>query len=131
LHFDNPKDLQKIPGFSQVGYFETPGKVIFISGQVARNEKGETIGIGNLEDQTRQVYRNISIILESLGASFKNIIKQNIYTTKLDQVATIRKVRDEFFKGSEDAMPTSTLVGGLVSPDLLIEIEAVAVLESK
>ena len=112
-----------------MAYFETPGKVIFISGQVARKEKGETVGIGSLEDQSRQVYRNISIVLESLGASINSIIKQNIYTTKLDQVATIRKVRDEFFGDRGNAMPARTLVGvtGLVSPDLLIEIEAVAV----
>jgi 2-iminobutanoate/2-iminopropanoate deaminase len=105
----------------------------FISGLVARNEKGETVGIGSLEDQTRQVYRNISIVLESLGTSFNSIIKQNIYTTKLDQVVTIRKVRDEFFKCHKDSMPASTLIGvtGLVSPDLLIEIEAAAALGSK
>ncbi|MDA4112200.1 MAG: Rid family hydrolase [Thaumarchaeota archaeon] len=62
IHFENPKGVQKVPGYSQAGYFETPGRIIYISGQVSRNEKGETIGVGDLEEQTRQAYRNISTI---------------------------------------------------------------------
>ena len=103
---------------------------MYISGQVARNEKGETVGMGNVEEQTRQAYQNLSNILSSMGGDLGNVIKINIYTTRLDQVSTIRKVRGEFFAGKE--MPCATFVGvtGLVSPDFLIEIEAVAVLNS-
>ena len=131
IHFGNPDGVEKNPGYSQVGYFDIPARIIFISGQVARNDKGETVGLENLEAQTRQAYQNISTILQSVGASFQDVVKQNIYTTRVDQVAVIRKVRNEFFKGSEGKMPTSTLVGvtGLVSPDFLIEIEAVAVMK--
>src|SRR5579864_3601455 len=128
IHFVNPKSFHETTGYSHAGYFDGPGRIVYISGQVARNEKGETVGKGNVEEQTRQAYQNLSSILNSMGGSLGNVIKLNIYTTRLDQVSAIRKVRGEFFAGKE--MPTATFVGvtGLVSPDFLIEIEAVAVL---
>jgi 2-iminobutanoate/2-iminopropanoate deaminase len=129
IHFTNPKTAHEVKGYSHAGYFDTPGRVVYISGQVARNERGETVGIGNVEEQTRQIFKNISSILISLGGDMGSVIKLNIFTTRLDQVSAIRKVRDEFFAGKE--LPCSTLVGvtGLVSPDFLIEIEAEAVLD--
>jgi enamine deaminase RidA (YjgF/YER057c/UK114 family) len=131
IHFANPKSVHAVTGYSHAGYFEGPAKVVYISGQVARNENGETVGIGSVEEQTRQVFKNISSIVSSLGGDLGRVIKLNIFTTRLDQVPTIRKVRDEYFAGKE--LPCSTLVGvtGLVSPDFLIEIEAVAILDPK
>lgn len=111
----NPKSVHETTGYSHVGYFDGPGRVVYISGRVARNEKGETVGIGDVEEQTRRVYQNLSSILSSMGGNLGNVIKLNIYTTRLDQVSAIRKVRGEFFAGKE--MPWATLVGvtGLVS----------------
>ena len=131
IHFVNPETVHETTGYSHAGYFDGPGRAVYISGQVARNLKGETVGVGNLEEQTRQAYQNISNILGSLGGNMENVIKLNIYTTKLDQISAIHKVRDEFFAGKEK--PCSTLVGvtGLASPDFLIEIEAVAVIDAR
>jgi len=131
IHFENPKSVHEVTGYSHAGFFDAPARVLFISGQVAKNEKGETVGLGSMEEQARQVFKNISSIVTSLDGSLRNVIKINIYTTKLDQIPIIRKVRNEFFTGRE--MPTSTLVGvtGLVSSDFLLEIEAVAVLDPK
>lgn len=128
IHFENPKSIHEVSGYSHVGYFDTPARVVYISGQVARNEKGEPVGLGDVEAQAWQVFQNIAKILKSLGGNMNNIIKLNIYTTRLDQVSVIRRVRDEFILGGEK--PCSTLVGvtGLVSPDYLLEIEAIAVL---
>jgi len=128
IHFVNPKGAHETTGYSHAGYFDGPGRVVYISGQVAKNEKGETVGIGSVEEQTRQVYKNLTSVLSSMGGSLENVIKMNFYTTRLDQISAIRKVRGEFFAGKE--LPCSTLVGvtGLASPDFLIEIEAVAIL---
>jgi 2-iminobutanoate/2-iminopropanoate deaminase len=128
VHLANPKNVHEVTGYSHVGYFDAPARVLYISGQVARNEKGEVVGVGSVEIQARQVFQNISNILSSMGASLGNLIKLNIYTTRLDQVQAIRRVRDEFITGEK---PCSTLVGvtGLVSSDYLIEIEAVAVMD--
>lgn len=130
IHFANPKNVHEVTGYSHVGYFDGPARVVYISGQVARNEKGEVVGIGNVEMQARQTFQNISNILDSLGANMQHVIKLNIYATRLDQVPAIRKVRDEFFPANSEK-PCSTLVGvtGLVSPEYLLEIEAVAVMD--
>jgi len=129
IHFSNPKNVHEVTGYSHAGYFDTPARVVYVSGQIARNEKGEIVGAGNMEVQTRQVFKNISNILASMGGNLRNVVKINIYTTKVDQLPTIRKLRDEFFPGSEK--PCSTLVGvtGLALPEYLIEIGAVAALD--
>lgn len=129
MRISNPAGIHHPSGYSHVGIVEGPAKIVYISGQVARNEAGQTVGKGNLEEQTKQVYRNLSNILSTMGASFKNVVKQNIYTTRMDQISAIRKVRDEFI--TSDTPPCSTLVGvtALADPDFLIEVEAVAVLD--
>jgi enamine deaminase RidA (YjgF/YER057c/UK114 family) len=107
---------------------EGPGTILYVSGQIARNQDGEIVGVGDLEVQTRQVYENLSSVLKTLGATLADVVKQNVFITSLDQVDKFRKVRDEYLP--EDRLPATTLVGvtGLAMKELLIEIEVVAVL---
>ena len=72
----NPKSVHETIGYSHAGYFDGPGRVVYISGQVARNEKGETVGKENVEEQTRQAYQNLSSILSSMGGNLGNVIKR-------------------------------------------------------
>jgi enamine deaminase RidA (YjgF/YER057c/UK114 family) len=106
------------------------GKIIFISGQVALNDKGEVVGKGDLEKQTFQVFENLQTCLKAAGASFKEVVKMTTYVKdyKPEQVPIIRKVRSNYLPA--DQPPASTLIGvqSLVNPDLLIEIEAIAVI---
>ncbi len=129
VSFVNPESVHKPTGYTHVVSVEGPGKILYISGQIARNQKGEVVGVGDLEAQTRQVYENLSSLLKAMGATFADVVKQNIYTTRLDQVDIIRKVRDEYLP--EDRPPASTLVGvtGLALKNLLIEIEVIALLK--
>jgi len=128
LSFLNPEGVSKPTGFTQVVSVSGPGRICYISGQVAKNQKGETVGLGDLEAQTRQVYENLSLILKKIGASFSDVVKSNIYTTRLDQIQIIRKVRDEYMP--QERRPASTLVGvtGLAERDFLIEIEMIIAL---
>ena len=129
ISFTNPKGVDKPVGYTHVACVENPKRILFISGQVARDENGQTVGKGDLQAQTRQVYKNLSTILSSFGSSFKSVVKQNTYTTRVDQIETIKKVRGEFLQA--DQPPTSTLVGvtALADPDFMIEVEVVAALE--
>ncbi len=107
---------------------EGPGKILYVSGQIARNQEGEIVGVGDVEAQTRQVYENLLSVLKMLGATLADVVKQNVFVTSLDQVDKFRKVRDEYLPKGRP--PATTLVGviGLAMKELLIEIEVVAVL---
>lgn len=128
VDFVNPAGVHKPLGYTHVVSITGPGKMLYISGQVAKDQQGNIVGVGNLEAQTGQAYENLSSILRSMGATFSDVVKMNIYTMRLDQIASIRKVRDRYF--SPDRLPATTLVGvaGLADKDFLIEIEAVAAL---
>jgi enamine deaminase RidA (YjgF/YER057c/UK114 family) len=125
----NPKEGYPVVGLSQVVTIETPAKILYLSGQVSKNQKGEVVGKGDLEAQTRQVYQNLAALLNASGASFGDVVKQNIYTSKPEEIQTFRRVRDEFFTGTEK-LPASTYIGvtALADPVYLIEIEMIAVL---
>jgi reactive intermediate/imine deaminase len=122
-----PEGLSKPTGYSQV-VTVTGGKMVFIAGQVSTNAKGEVVGKGDLEAQTVQVFENLKLALAAAGASFDDVVKQNIYVVNMNAVRdlpVIRQVRAKYFK---DKLPASTAVGvtSLASPDWLIEIEMVA-----
>jgi enamine deaminase RidA (YjgF/YER057c/UK114 family) len=104
------------------------GKTLYIAGQVARDVQGRLIGKGDFEAQARQVYTNLKNILQETGGGLKNIVKTTTILTHYGNVESYRKVRSEFFG---DLMPPSTLliIESLASPDFLIEVEAIAVLD--
>jgi enamine deaminase RidA (YjgF/YER057c/UK114 family) len=78
------------------------------------------------EAQTRLVFENVARALAAGGAGWADVVKLTLYVVAVDELETVRAVRDEFVDTS--APPTSSLVqvAGLVRPDLLVEVEAVA-----
>jgi len=129
ISFINPKEVAIPTGYTNVVSVDGPKKILYISGQVSTNQKGETVGAGDLETQARQVYANLGAILKSQGASFKDVVKLNTYSTQPSKLDVVRKVRKEFV-GTENP-PASTFIGvtALADPAYLIEVEAVAVLK--
>jgi enamine deaminase RidA (YjgF/YER057c/UK114 family) len=130
LSFINPESVHKPigGGYTHMVLVKGAGTIAYISGQVAKNQRGDTVGIGDLEVQTKQVYENISSNLKKIGATFSDVVKQNIYTVRPDQIDIIREVRDQYFP--QNRRPASTLVGvtRLAEKDFLIEIEVVVAL---
>ncbi len=131
IEFVNPPELCPTFGWTHV-VSVTGGKTIHISGQVGINARGEVVGRGDLKAQTEQAFLNISVALTAAGATFRDIIKTSLFVVGLkpEHVPILREVRSRFV--SAEHPPASTLVGvsALVGPDWLIEIEAVAVIES-
>ena len=129
VEFLNPPTLCPTVGWTHV-VTQTGGKTIYISGQVSVNEKGDVVGKGDLRAQTMQVFENLKHALAAAGATFKDVVKSNLYVVGLKpaDVPIIRGVRRLYF--SKEHPPVSTLVGveKLVGEDLLIEIEVVAVI---
>ncbi len=123
----NPKGIAKPFGpFAQVTSAPPGGTLICCSGAVATDESGEVVGVGDIVAQTHQVMRNLQIALEATGATFGDVIKINSYITDADLYPKVAPVRQQYLA---EPYPASTLVEvqRLIYPELLIEIEAVAV----
>ncbi|MBX9963929.1 MAG: RidA family protein [Burkholderiales bacterium] len=124
-----PQGLFASPMFSQVTTV-VEGKLIFVSGQVSWDDKGQVMFPGDLRAQTRQTFENMKVALAAAGATIDNVLKFNIYVVNLDR-AKWKIVGEERAKYiNPEKAPASTMVGvpGLVLEELLIEIEAVAVI---
>lgn len=125
--FLNPPDLCPTFGWTHV-VTATPGKTIYVSGQVGVNAKGEIVGKADLRKQTEQTYENIKTALAAAGATFHDVIKMNLYVVGLkpEHVPMLREIRSRYI--SAERPPASTLVGvsALVGADWLIEIEVIA-----
>lgn len=125
-----PEALLAVPSFSQVTT-ATGGKLVFVSGQVAWDRAGKPQFPGDLEAQTRLTYDNVRIALAAAGARFEDVLKFNVYVKNLDteKWKVISRVRNEVLKA--EPRPASTMVGvtSLVYDELLIEIEAYALVK--
>ena len=129
--FLNPAGLPVLPGFSQV-VTATEGKIVFISGQVALNANNEVVGKGDLRAQAVQTFENLKGALAAVGATFDDVLKTNTYIVNYtpDMIGMFREVRSQYLP--QEKPPASTLIGvqALVLEDLLIEIEAFALLKA-
>ncbi len=122
-------DLSTPRGYSHV--VAASGQMVFVAGQIALDKQGAIVGAGDLRAQTRQVLENVKAALAAAGATFADVVKLNTYVVGLnaDALAAIREVRSQYLPAENP--PASTLVGvtALAMDGLLIEIEAVAVLD--
>ncbi len=129
--FLNPAGLPVLPGFSQV-VTATEGKIVFISGQVALDANNEVVGKGDLRAQVVQTFENLKGALAAVGATFDDVLKTNTYIVNYtpDMIGVVREVRSQYLP--QEKAPASTLIGvqALVFEDLLIEIEAFALLKA-
>jgi enamine deaminase RidA (YjgF/YER057c/UK114 family) len=110
-----------------------PGKLVFLSGQVANDPAGQLVGKGDLKAQAEQVFTNLKTALAAAGTSFDNVVKITWYVKgyKPEHLPLLRAVRDKYVNTS--APPASTLVGvaSLFQEDYLIEVDAIAVVTEK
>ena len=119
-----------LPGFDR--YTFSPGvlkegRVLFVSGITAVDEAGNLVGRGDIVAQTRRIYETIGRILEAAGATFDDVVKTVDYVTTTENYRATAEVRREVF-GREFPAATGVVVAGLLRPDALIEIDAVAVI---
>lgn len=128
IRFLNPEGLFKPGTFSQIAV--TKGdKVVFISGQTARDPTSKIVAVGDVKGQAEKVFANLRTAVESVGGSMGDIAKITTFVVNLqpdDRVWIGEMVKKHFPKP-----PAHTLVGisALAAPELLIEIEAIAILD--
>src|ERR1700752_1597618 len=117
------------PAYTHVVTVSGTGKMIFVAGQLARDAQGNCVGKGDMRAQIQQVGENIKTCLEAAGPTLEDIVKTNTFVTDYEEFAKPPDMRMRYFG---PAPPTSTTVqiSRLADPDAMIEIEAIAVVDS-
>ena len=116
-----PPGLSANPAFSpgvQVG------NLLYVSGQVAQDGEGNTVGIGDAGTQTRQIMSRIRTIVEAAGATMQDVVKITTFIVNIDDYPAFSQARSETFPTDPPASST-VVVAGLVRPEFLVEVEAV------
>jgi enamine deaminase RidA (YjgF/YER057c/UK114 family) len=103
------------------------GDTLFIAGQVALDQELRLIGPGNAQEQARQTWRNIQMVVEAAGGKVTDVVRVTTYVADLVHLEAIHSVRREFFPNGDYPVATVVQVAALGLPGLLLETEAFAV----
>ncbi|HEX6469758.1 MAG TPA: RidA family protein [Streptosporangiaceae bacterium] len=125
-HISAPAGVAPSSGYTHV--VTGPGRLAAIAGQMAFDEAGELVGADDPAAQARQVFTNMRRCLAAAGATFDDVIKLTYYVTDIAYVPRILAVRDEFVDSRRPPASTVVQVVALYRPDLLLEVDAFAML---
>jgi len=124
-NFSGGAKWENIVGYSRM---VKVGNIIYVSGTVAADNDGNTVGIEDPEKQTQFIIRKIEKYLMLAGASLKNVVRTRLFVTDISQWEAIGKAHGEIF-GTIKPATTMVEVKALIHPDYLVEIEIDAVVE--
>ena len=122
----NPPKMAPPTGYSYA--VKKSGTPVFISGQVALDAEGKLVGEGDAAAQTEQVFRNLRSVVEACGGTMDDIVKITIFVTDPAYRPAVAAARQKHFKEGEYPASTYLVVSALAVPQLLVEIEAVAMI---
>jgi enamine deaminase RidA (YjgF/YER057c/UK114 family) len=119
--------LNRAPGgYSQIVEVRG-GRTLYISGQIALDSSGQVVGYGDFTAQIKQVFANLKARLDEASTSFNDVVKLNFYLTDASDLQILRDVRDSYVNREQPPASTLVIVKQLLRPELLIEVDAIAV----
>ena len=125
-HLD-PEGLHPVPGVLSHVVVVPEAGLVYLSGQIAWNQAGEPVGVGDHGRQAQQIVRNIDIALAAAGTDRSRVIKETIYVVDYRPEA-VQPIIQALREGVETPPPAQTLVGveALFAPEYLVEVDIVA-----
>jgi enamine deaminase RidA (YjgF/YER057c/UK114 family) len=123
----SPKIVDPGAHYSQAVAIQAKGVMVFISGMTARRADGSIAGVGDVEEQTRQVCENLKNALEASGGTMDDVCRVDVYLRNIGDSERMNKVRRQYFRSPP---PASTVVevSKLSSPEFLVTINAIALI---
>jgi enamine deaminase RidA (YjgF/YER057c/UK114 family) len=125
-----PKGFGAPLGMYSHGVVASGGEMVVVAGQVGMSPTGQ-VAVDDIVTQTKQAFENVRAVVEAGGCTMRDVVRLQTFLTRPDDIAGFMKARAEVFPGlfPEGVYPPNTLlvVSRLVRPELLVEIEAIAV----
>lgn len=132
LKLVNPSSVATPKGYSQVAQIDLGNAtMLLIAGQVPLDKQGNLVGKDDLAKQTEQVFINIKNIIEEAGGTMNHLAKISYFIKDVSKIQLVRDVRDKFVNTKTPPASTLVEVSKLYREDVLIEIEATAIIPKK
>jgi len=132
VQFKNSSAVWSPKGYSQAAVIDLGNsRMVILSGQIPLDQNGNLVGKGDLGKQTEQVFLNMKRVLAEAGGTMDNLVKIGIYLADISQLQAFRDARNKCI--NMDRPPASTLVevSRLYRDDVLLEVEAMAIIPKK
>ncbi|WP_066943013.1 RidA family protein [Streptomyces lushanensis] len=124
-HLHAPDGVAPGHGYSQVVW--GTGRFVAVSGQCAFDTDGKVVGEGDPAAQARQVFENLRRCLAAAGAGFDDVVKLTYFVTDVAHLPAVREARDAVIDTTRPPASSAVQVAALFRPELLVEIEAFAI----
>jgi len=132
VRFINPPSVAAPHGYSHAAVIDLGNsKMVILSGQVGLDKQGNLVGAGDLGRQAEQAFQNIRSIVTAAGGTMDNVVKLSFFVTDVSKIQAVREARDKFINTKTPPASTLVEVRKLFRDDVLIEIEATAVIPKK